>query len=258
MEYWKLRWTKEKVELATKLMKNNACKDAYVIFKETYPDCTKSAFDSAVYRKLKLKSGGKPKLIERKNRWKPEEIELLKNLISSGTYKTTIEEFQKHYDRTYSAIITKIKDLGFKSNPEALKKQFKEGDANSRQTRFKKGSKPVNKAKIGSVRYRNGSRRHPYFWVKIKDTGGTEKDWELAQRYFYKKYHGEIPKGNKVIFVDGDISNFSKENLKIVTNKEFGYAIKYFGESIDQTEAGIAIGKIKARLDEMEEIKGKK
>ncbi len=247
-----MRWTEEKVELATNLMKENSSKDAYVIFAKTYPECSKGAWNSEVYKTLKLKSGARPKNIARKNRWKPEELELLKELISTGTYKSTIEEFQKHYPRTYSAIITKIKDLGYKSNPEALKKQYKEGHTNNRQTRFQKGSEPVNKAKIGDIRFRRAARKS-YFWVKVQDTGKVDKDWVLAQRYFYEKYHGEIPEGYKVIFADGDISNFSKENLKIVTNKEFGYAREYLGDSIEKADAGILIAKIKIAMKNLEE-----
>ena len=94
--------------------------------------------------------------------------------------------------------------------------------------------------------------------MKIKDTGDTEKDWELAQRYFYKKYHGEIPKGYKVIFVDGDISNFSKENLILVNNQEFGYWIKYLGGSVETAKTGLIIAKIRATMKRLEKEKNDK
>ena len=250
-------WTEEKVEYAKELMKTNSCVDAYRTFNENYP-CTRCAFSSYVYTELHLKSGAKPKKIVRKNSWSQDEIDLLENLMKDGTNKSAIEEFQKHYNRTSSGIVSMIKKLGLKSNPKAIKRQFKEGTEFNKKTRFKKGRVPPNKAKIGDIRFRNHKNKYPYYWVKISDTGSVAKDWILAQRYFYQKYHGEIPKGYKVIFADGDHANFAKENLKIVTNKEFGYAKKYLGESTDQSETGIIIAKIKARLDELEEIKDKK
>lgn len=57
-----------------------------------------------------------------------------------------------------------------------------------------------------------------YTYVKVS-RGKRNKNWELKQRYLYKKYYGEIPKGYSVIFANGDKTDFSKENLLLVENR---------------------------------------
>jgi hypothetical protein len=83
----------------------------------------------------------------------------------------------------------------------------------------------------------------------------TEKGWESAGRYFY----GEVPEDHIVIYLDGDNTNFSKENLKAVTLKEMGTLramctndkINYFGQK-ECTDAMLEIIKLEKLLRKRE------
>lgn len=91
----------------------------------------------------------------------------------------------------------------------------KEGQLNSRKTTFKKGNKPANWVPIGTERIGKGG----YIEIKLQD-GKLNKNWEGKHRHLYKKYYGEIPKNHIVIFADGNIRNFDKENLIVITKNE--------------------------------------
>lgn len=82
-------------------------------------------------------------------------------------------------------------------------------------TMFKKGNIPANHRPIGSERFnsRDGAL------IKVKD-GQLHKNWMPKGRYIYEQAHGKIPAGHKVIFADGDHSNFDLDNLILVSNAE--------------------------------------
>lgn len=52
-------------------------------------------------------------------------------------------------------------------------------------------------------------------YLKIK-TGHGSSGWERYHRYIYKKEHGAIPKGHKIVFLDGNRQNYSVENMVAV------------------------------------------
>ncbi len=253
-----MKWTEEKIEYGIQLAKSMHISEAYEIFNKKYP-INESAFRKKIYKELRYLDyvNGSPKKT-RRDAWSKEEIDYLFELIKTGTYKTTREEFKKRYDRSDSAIITKMKDLKLKSNPEALEKQQKECTEGTKRTQFKKGLIPSNLCEVGTIKRRKNKSHGVdyYYWIKVTETGQPRYDWKLAQRYFYEKYHDcEIPKGYKVVFADGDTSNFAKENLILVTNQEFGYAFKYLGDSLEKAEAGIMIAKIKAAMKNLEKAR---
>lgn len=88
----------------------------------------------------------------------------------------------------------------------------KEGQLNSSKTTFKKGHIPHNHRKIGSERITIDG----YWEIKIREPN----KWELKHRYLYKKLKGDIPKGHKVIFADGNKNNLDIDNLILVSNSE--------------------------------------
>lgn len=45
------------------------------------------------------------------------------------------------------------------------------------------------------------------------------KNWKLKARHIYEQSYGEIPKGNRIVFLDGNQSNFDIENLYMVSDK---------------------------------------
>lgn len=80
--------------------------------------------------------------------------------------------------------------------------------------RKKKGSVPPNRKEIGSERITSG-----YVQVKVQDGCGNA-NYKAKHHVVWEQHHGKIPKGSIVEFIDGDVFNFSIENLRCVTRRE--------------------------------------
>ena len=112
-----------------------------------------------------------------------------------------------------------------------------------------------NKKPIGTIVYRKDANNRKRYLVKV-DNKGT---WEEAGRYFYKKYYGKIPKGHYIYFLDGNNTNFAKENLIALSKSIIGTLrarcvndeLNYFGQGI-LTEAMIEIIKTEKLINEKE------
>ena len=81
----------------------------------------------------------------------------------------------------------------------------------SKETQFKKGQNPHNALRVGDEVCPDG-----YWKVKIAEPN----KWEFKHRLLWKKAHGEIPKGQCVVFKDGNPLNCVIENLECITRKE--------------------------------------
>ena len=80
----------------------------------------------------------------------------------------------------------------------------------SKATRFKPGNIPKNTKPIGyETLYADG-------YIYVKTCEGMQKKHLVV----WREHHGEIPKGIRVIFLDGDKKNCSIENLAIVDASE--------------------------------------
>lgn len=87
-----------------------------------------------------------------------------------------------------------------------------EGQRNSSKTTFKKGNIPKNHRPVGSERL----TKDGYIEIKVKEPN----KWRLKHRLVYEQEHGNIPKGHKVIFADGDRLNLKLDNLVLVSSAE--------------------------------------
>jgi hypothetical protein len=83
----------------------------------------------------------------------------------------------------------------------------------TKATRFKKGQLPHNTKEDGTITTRKmtpaGDR---WRWIRI-----GVKNWELLNRYNYKKFIGPIPEGMMVAFKDGNNMNCEPYNLYLET-----------------------------------------
>lgn len=254
-----MKWTKEQVDLGVKLTNSMSLSDAYKKFNKVYP-ISEKAFRSKMFKEFRYirYQQGEKITTTRKDAWTKEEMDYLIELMVKYTRKQAVEQFQKRYGRSYGGINTKAKELKLKCNAEALKTQQRNNEK-LKETQFKKGDVPLNHCEVGAIRIRRNGHNQDYYWVKATETGDSVKDWKLAQRYFYEKYHNcEIPKGHKVVFKNGDISNFAKENLILVNNQEFGYWFKYLDGSTEKATTGLIIAKIKATMKRLEKEKNDK
>ena len=109
-------------------------------------------------------------------------------------------------------------------------------------TMFKKGNIPANHRPIGSERL---DKRDGSILVKVKD-GQLQKNWMSKSRYIYEQAHGKIPAGHKVIFADGDHSNFDLDNLILVSNAEelIMNQRKLISKEAEFTKTGAVIAKV--------------
>ena len=58
-----------------------------------------------------------------------------------------------------------------------------------------------------------------FVFVKISDkTGKTRKDWMQKHRLIWEQAHGKLKKGETVLFLDGDRTNFNLDNLYKVSH----------------------------------------
>lgn len=90
-----------------------------------------------------------------------------------------------------------------------------EGQQNSLKTTFKKGHIPKNSVKIGATRL----NKDGCIEIKIQD-GAKNKNWKGKHRLIWEKQNGPIPKGHKIVFIDGNKNNFDINNLALVSNAE--------------------------------------
>ena len=118
---------------------------------------------------------------------------------------------------------------------------------------FKKGQVPVNYKPVGFERM----DRDGYILVKVSDTGQWHERWQHKHKIVWREANGEIPAKHVIIFLDGDKTNCSIENLVCVSNAvnlEMNRNKLRFNEpSLMQTAIQLAetICKTKERLKEM-------
>ena len=85
------------------------------------------------------------------------------------------------------------------------------------ETQFKKGHLPHNTKPIGYERINKGG----YVEVKVKMRPSNpfcNDNFVLKHRFLWEAANGPIPKGHKVIFADGDKTNITLDNLRLVTD----------------------------------------
>ncbi|MFC4261947.1 HNH endonuclease signature motif containing protein [Ferruginibacter yonginensis] len=85
----------------------------------------------------------------------------------------------------------------------------------SKHTFFKKGHIPANSLKLGTEVIRKIKGRE---YVKIKIAESTKLVFKHV--YIWEQAHGKIPKGNFIVFIDGDSKNVVIENLKMISREE--------------------------------------
>lgn len=124
-------------------------------------------------------------------------------------------------------------------------KKFPNMAPNSGQ--FQKGNKPSNYVPIGTIRYTTDG----YPRIKVADPN----EWEYLHRQEWEKYHGPIPKGHSVVFLDGDRTNWDISNLACLSRNEVARMNQnhYFTSNPNLTSAGIGVVKVNNKLKELQD-----
>lgn len=154
-----------------------------------------------------------------------EELEFIKENVKGKTSQELMEIFNKKFNRNLTRKqIAQIKKYnGFTSGVN---------------TKFSKGSKPHNYKPIGSEFVDSQG----YIWIKIADPN----KWIHKSLFIYEQTYGNIPKGYSVIFLNGNKSDHSINNLQLIRNKE-KLVMKnkhLFYENKELTKTGILIAEI--------------
>lgn len=167
-------------------------------------------------------------------KWKPHEIELLKQHYSDKTIKELCEIFK----RSERSIYSQADVLGLKKSNEYLKK-LKELEAErlksfGNQYRFQKGQKPWNKDVKGYMganvtSFKKGIKPHNtrqvgdtridgkdmFLLVKVAD-----KQWIRKEILIWESVHGKVPKGHVIRVKNPTLNKYDINNLMLITHAE--------------------------------------
>ena len=82
----------------------------------------------------------------------------------------------------------------------------------TKPTRFKKGIRPANTAKVGSL----AVTKDGYLKIKISEPN----KWKMLHRHVWEQKKGKIPKGCNIQFKDGRRRNCNIENLYLISRSD--------------------------------------
>ena len=162
-------------------------------------------------------------------KWKPHEIELLKQHYAD----TTIHELMQMLNKTERSIYSQAYLLKLKKSAEYEEKRRLQDIENIRKNttkRFQKGNTPWNKGIKGSIPKNVTSFQKGLIPKNTREVGDTRLDkegyivikvankkWIRKHRLIWEQAHGEIPKGYVIRIKDGNKENFSLENMELIT-----------------------------------------
>ena len=185
-----------------------------------------------------------------------EEDNFLIDNVKGISLKELQEQFNKKfsYNLSESAIANRKNKLGLSSgikggqfqkgsvpfNKGKKQKDYMSEEAinKTKNTRFKKGNIPHNHRSLGSER----TTIEGYIEVKVAEPN----KWKTKAVVIYEEKYGKIPKGHKVIYLDGNRQNLDVSNLKVISSAEELIMnrnnLRYSNKEL--TESGCLVAKI--------------
>lgn len=145
-------------------------------------------------------------------------------------------------------------EKGNKSFTKGLKVEdfMKPEDAERfRANQFKRGHCPGNHRPVGS----EGWRADGYLWVKVAEP----KKWRPKHVVLWERATGrKKPEDSRIIFLDGDVTNFDPDNLECVSGREHvvlnNIGLRFADKEL--TKTGINIVKLKNKIADKEKDYG--
>lgn len=168
--------------------------------------------------------------------------------IKIATYSPELAQFIDYNRMRYNTQeLCKLIEIHFnkKITPKTLRKYFYRHNID-----FKK---MTNQRQNCTIKHEIGHESNPdkngLIRVKI-----NEKQWVYKQRYIYEQHYGKIPKGYKVIFLNGDKTDFRIENLAAVPYKDVLYI---YGQDLastkpEMTKLALSVAKLRNKTIEIE------
>lgn len=200
--------------------------------------------------------------------WTEEEYEWLRVNAPAIQRKDLLVKFNEHFNTNIkfgalgnamhkSGAKTGINSGCFKKGREPFNKGKKwdefmspEGQANSRKTHFN-STRTVNNAnhnhrEVGD----EWVDEDGYTYVRMATRNpklSNRKFWKLKHHIVWEQHHGPVPEKHKIIFADGNRSNFDINNLILVSNAEEVIINKqglYYKGHPELTKSGVMIAKV--------------
>ena len=153
-------------------------------------------------------------------RYTEEEKQFFREFIPGHSYKHIAEEFTRRFRP-----ITSDQARAFCKNnkirtgrtgrfrrgmPTWNKGKHYQAGGRCVETQFKKGHIPANWKPVGSERVNVDG----YVEIKIREPN----KWTLKHRHVWQQHYGDIPKGNMIVFKDGNRLNTDIDNLMMISN----------------------------------------
>lgn len=197
--------------------------------RENYSDTTNAELTRLVNQKfgtcfsVDAIQGTKKRLDLRKQSLFPQAIQ---DFIRANYHGCSYRELAKQINRTFGTAYTREQVKGY-CYSRNLHNDFSI-------------SKPIGSEKT----YADG-----FSFIKVRDQPiilDCRENYELKHHYIWKQAHGPIPPGHVLIFLDGDKTNCSLENLQLVTRAEHIEMIrnKLRFSDPERTKIGVLIAKI--------------
>ena len=159
--------------------------------------------------------------------WTDAHIQFLRQFDGQAiTYEELTQKFNIEFDTNISS--------------DTLRYQFQKLNMHLKnRSQYKSGCMPVTTRPIGSTKIKDGVE-----YIKYRNLSAPKKsfetNWMPMCRYKYIEYHGSIPENHRIIFLDGNNRNYSKDNLYAFPNDCVGALHKHGWHKIEDVELKLA------------------
>jgi hypothetical protein len=136
--------------------------------------------------------------------------------IYNRAFALKLSKSQSYLDSPAACRLRRGDNIGaefrFKKGQQVWNKGMKGLQIGGEATQFGKGHKPANHKPAGTIREVDG-------YLEIKIAEGM-RQWKLLHRVIWERCNGVIPKGQIVIFLDGNTKNINIKNMSLLTKAE--------------------------------------
>ena len=210
---------------------------------------------------MKIPNNCKPSKI---HKWSDDEKLYLKEICFGKSHKEIALLMTDKFSFSFrpSQIKSAIKRYGLKTGRTG---RFEKGHVpfnkgtkgltGANKTSFKKGNVPHTLLPIGS----ESVTRDGYTIVKVSDKGKRNDCWRPKQRLVWEKHYGPVPDGHAVVFGDGDKTNFSLDNLILVSRSQLSVmnTKKLIQNDAELTRAGAHVAELLVAINKAKKKKVK-
>ena len=196
--------------------------------------------------------------------WLEEHDQYLRDNIEGTPRKKMVEMINNEFnlDLSFGQVKTRLNKLELRNNIDMTFQTgiipFTKGKTwddfmseaaqeKSRKTTFKKGNRPLNWKPVGSERV---DVKDGYVLVKTEEPN----IWRPKHYVEWEKVNGKVPEGKRFIFLDGDRTNCSPENL-ILVDYGIGAIMNnqglYTEGSVELQEVGIATAELISKISNL-------